>query len=98
MNIEAKAIVYHGKILVMGGINYEYWKEHFKDYIDENNEFINNKDSVTEYNKKNNTKMLQYKNWREKDTDEDILRELIDDIIDNNFNVNLNTSEYLDVI
>lgn len=94
---EAKAIVYHGQILVMGGRNYEYWKEHFEDYIDENNKFINNKDSVTEYNKKNNTKMIQYKNWREKDTDKDILRELIDDIIDNNFNVNLNTSEYLDI-
>ena len=72
----------------MGGRNYEYWKEHFEDYIDENNKFINNKDSVTEYNKKNNTKMLQYKNIYEEDEDnkEDLLRELIDDIIDNNFN------------
>ena len=93
---EAKVIVYHGKILVMGGRNYEYWKEHFDDYIDENNKFINNKDSVTEYNKKHNTKMLQYKNWLEENKD-DILSELIEDILYHNFNVNLNTSEYLEI-
>ena len=40
--------------------------------------------------------MLQYKNWLEENKD-DILSELIEDILYHNFNVNLNTSEYLEI-
>jgi len=95
--VEAKVIVYHGKILVIGGYNYEYWKEHFDDYIDENNKYINSKDNVTEYNKKNNTRMLQFKSIYNDEFQSEILEELVNEIIDFNFNVNINTSEYLDV-